>query len=375
MTRSLLTTFAIVTLTILAQGCHAPVARDFSGIDSVVQAEIDAGHFPGAVVLVGQSDRIVYRKAYGHEVIEPDREEMTDETLFDLASMTKPIATATSILTLVDQRRIDVNDYVKDYMPAFAAGGKEAVRIKHLLTHTSGLPPYTNANSLKEEHGSPCPDAVIEKICSLEAMSEPGQTFRYSCLGYITLARIVENITGQNIDQYSRAHIFKPLGMKHTTFNPPQRWRARIAATEIVDDGLIRGTVHDPLARLMDGVSGNAGLFSTAGDLSVYCRMLLNNGIHEGRRILSPEAVEMLTTPQSHGRAYGFDVSSSYAWPKGPNASERAFCHTGYTGTSVVCDPETDTFVLILTNRAHPTDGGTVRAVRVKVAEIVFGPS
>lgn len=371
MTRSLLATLAIVTLTILAQGCHAPAGRDYSPIDAIVQTEIDAGHFPGAVVLVGTSDRLVYCKAFGDEVIEPYREEMTEKTLFDMASLTKPIATGTSILTLIDQGRIDANDYVKDYLPAFATGGKETARIKHLLTHTSGLPAYTNANALKEQHGSPCPEAVIARICRFDAMNEPGQEYRYSCLSYIALAEIVKRITGQDINEYSHEHIFKPLGMKHTRFIPPQRWQSRTAATEIVDGTLLRGTVHDPLARLMDGLSGNAGLFSTARDLSVYCRMVLNDGVYKGRRILSPEAVTLLRTAQSHGRSYGFGIGAPY--PGAP--SEGAFRHTGYTGTSLVCDPERDTYLIILTNRAHPDDSGTAKDVRVKVAEIVFGPS
>ncbi|NLH41274.1 MAG: serine hydrolase, partial [Planctomycetes bacterium] len=156
---------------------------------------------------------------------------------------------------------------------------------------------------------------------------------------------------------------------------PPAEWKRRIAATEIVDGEPLRGTVHDPLARLRAGVSGNAGLFSTAPDLAVYCQMLLNHGMCKGRRVLSPSAVKMLTQPQSHGRAYGFDVSSSYSWVKGPNGSPNAFCHTGYTGTSLVCDPETGVYVILLTNRAHPHDGGASKPVREKLAEIVFPPS
>lgn len=372
MTRRRLTAWTLVTLIGLAAGCHGPTARDYDGIDTVVQAEIEAGHFPGAVVLVGNSDRILYQKAFGEEVATPYHEKMTKRTMFDMASLTKPVATATSVLTLIDQGRIDPNDFVKDYLPDFAVGGKESARIKHLLTHTSGLPAYTNANTLKKQHGSPCPDEVIKKICSFDALNEPGQKYRYSCLSYITLAKIVERITGQDINQYSHEHIFKPLGMKHTTFVPPLRWQSKIAATEIVDGILLRGTVHDPLARLNDGVSGNAGLFSTARDLSVYCRMVLNDGVYKGRRILSPKAVRLLTTAQSHGRSYGFGIGpSSYS---GDQATE-AFRHTGYTGTCLVCDPVTETYLIVLTNRAHPEDGGTAKDVRAKLAKIVFDSS
>jgi CubicO group peptidase (beta-lactamase class C family) len=347
-------------------------APDLSGIDAVVQAEVQAGHFPGAVVLVGTSDRILYHKAFGRAVAEPFEAPMQEDTIFDMASLTKPLATAASIMVLVDRRRLDPNDYVRRYLPAFACGGKEEARIRHLLTHTSGLPAYTDAKELKSRYGSPCPDKVIEKICSLNAQSEPGKEFRYSCLSYITLAEIVRIVSGQGVDEFSRANLFMPLGMNSTRFNPPTAWQEKIAATEIVEEGLLRGTVHDPLARLMGGISGNAGLFSTAADLSIYCRMLLNHGSWKGKRILSPAAVQMMTTAQSHGRACGFDVSSGYAWVKGPHASAQAFCHTGYTGTSLVCDPAVETYLIILTNSVHPHDKGSTKDVRVKLAEIVF---
>ena len=343
-------------------------------IDSIVQAEIEAKHFPGAVVLVGRGKKVLYYKAFGLAIAEPVQEAMEKDTIFDMASLTKPLATATAVMMLIDRGKLDPNDYVREYLPAFACGGKEDARIRHLLTHTSGLPAYTDANSLKELYGSPCPEKVIEKICSLKAQSEPGREFRYSCLGYITLAEIVKIVSGQGIDDFAGSNLFMPLGMADTRFKPPAQWTGRIAATEIVDGSPLRGTVHDPLARLMAGTSGNAGLFSTASDLTIFCRMLLNGGSWKGRQILSPAAVEMLTTAQSHGRAYGFDVSSSYAWVKGPHASPRAFCHTGYTGTSLVCDPETGTYLILLTNRAHPHDGGACKPVREKLAEIVFAP-
>lgn len=358
----------------LFSSCRLEQARDarLARIDGVVTEEIAAGHLPGAVVLVGRGNKVLYYKAFGREVNEPYQETMKKDTVFDMASLTKPIATATSVLILVDRGRIDVNDYVSKYLPAFACNGKEQVRIRHLLTHTSGLPAYTDANDLRTRFGESCPDQVIEKICSLKAQSAPGEQFRYSCLGYITLARVVKTVTGQDIDEFSRANIFKPLGMKYTRFCPPASWQKEIAATEIVDGRLLRGTVHDPLGRLMDGLSGNAGLFSTASDLSVYCRMLLNDGVWKGKRILSPAAVTMLTTAQSHGRAYGFDVGSSYAWVKGPNASPNAFCHTGYTGTSLVCDPDNGTYLILLTNSVHPHDKGRSKPTREKLAEIVF---
>ena len=369
-------TTLLTLLLYLSTGCQ-PLQEEirkpsFSEIDHVIEEEIEKGNFPGAVVLVGKQDDILYWEAFGHKVIEPREEPIDRNTVFDLASMTKPIATAASIMILRDRKAIELDDYVGTYLSAFACNGKEEVRIKHLLSHTSGLPAYMNANKLKEQFGSPCPEKVIEKICGLEAVSKPGEEFRYSCLGYITLAKIAEAVSGKSIGDFSRENIFAPLGMKHTAYNPPDSWKKDVAAAQIVDRQLIRGTVHDPLAKLMGGISGNAGLFSNAYDLSIYCRMLLNEGIWNGIRVLSPEAVTMLTTAQAYGRAYGFDVNSSYSSVKGSYAPEKAFCHTGYTGTSIVCDPASKAFVIILNNRVHPDDEGTSKPVRSKVADIVF---
>ena len=371
-----LTRFALTLLLCLAVGCrpdrHVQRVEYFSEIGPAVEAEIANGNFPGAVVLVGRGDEILYWEAFGREVNEPFQEPAEKDTIFDLASMTKPIVTATSIMILRDLGALKLDDHVGRYLPAFACNGKEDVRIRHLLTHTSGLPAYTNAGALEEEFGNPCPDEVIGKICGIPAASEPGESFRYSCLGYITLAKIIETVSGQDIAEFSRRNIYARLGMKATGYNPPKSLVHQIAATEIVDGKLLRGTVHDPLAQLMAGKSGNAGLFSTAYDLSIYCRMLLNKGVLRRRRILSAESVAMLTTEQSHGRAYGFDVNSSYSWVKGDHAPEAAFCHTGYTGTSLVCDPDSGLYVIILTNRAHPHDDGTTKPIRRKVADIVF---
>ena len=372
-------TTLLTLLLLLAAGCrpeHEKQYRQrFTEIDRVVEEEIAKANFPGAVVLVCQKDDIVYWQAFGNKIIDPCEETADRNTIYDLASMTKPIATATSIMILRDRKQIQLDDYVSKYLPAFACNGKEDVRIEHLLTHTSGLPAYTNADELAKQFSSPCPDKVIEKICSLKALSKPGEEFRYSCLGYITLAKIIEIISGQNIGDFSKENIFTPLGMKHTSFNPPDSWKRNIAATEVIDGVPLRGTVHDPLARLMAGLSGNAGLFSNAYDLSIYCRMLLNSGKLNGKRILSPESVKLLTTARSHGRAYGFDVNSAYAWVKGSYAPQQAYCHTGYTGTSIVCDPTSKTYVIILTNRVHPKDDGTTKPVRTEVADIVFNPN
>ena len=360
----------------IAAGCRPEQERKYrqglTKIDQVIEEEIAQGNFPGAVVLFGQKNDILYWQNFGNKIIDPCEEPAGKETIYDLASMTKPIATATSIMILRDRKAIELDDYVSKYLPDFACNGKEEVRIEHLLTHTSGLPAYTSASEIEEQFGSPCPDKVIEKICKLEALSTPGEEFRYSCLGYIILVKIIETISGQDIGNFCRENIFEPLGMKNTTFNPPETSEQDIAATEVIDGRPLRGIVHDPLARLMAGLSGNAGLFSNAYDLSIYCRMLLNDGKWQDARILSSEAVTLLTAERTYGRACGFDVNSTYAWAKGSYAPQEAFCHTGYTGTSIVCDPASKTFIIILTNRVHPDDDGTTKPVRIKVADIIF---
>ncbi|MCP4455359.1 MAG: beta-lactamase family protein [Planctomycetes bacterium] len=365
----------VLTL-VMAAGCHQGhpefTAQQKGQIQDLVKTEIAKGSFPGAVVLIGQDQTLLFEEAYGNQIIEPNTLPMTVDTVFDLASLTKPLATAASVMVLMDQSRLDPNDTVATYLPDFACEGKDQVQIRHLLTHTSGLPAYTGAKALEDAHGSPCPDELIKTICEYKPLNEPGETFRYSCLGYILLSRIVAEVSGQELDQFSRTHLFEPMGMQHTTFNPPDAWHDRVAASEIVNDQVLCGTVHDPLARLMGGVSGNAGLFSTASDIALLCRMLLNGGKLNGSTILSEQVVTLMTTPQVKNRAFGFDVDSSYAWIKGDHASAATFCHSGYTGTSVVCDPQTRRFVIILTNRAHPHDKGTVKPVRTGIADIVF---
>jgi CubicO group peptidase (beta-lactamase class C family) len=340
-------------------------------LEAAVASEIERGRIPGAVVLVGQGDAILCHRAFGHAALVPERRPMTRGTLFDLASLTKPVATAAAVLILADRGRIRLADRVEDYLPDYACGGKERTQIRHLLNHTSGLPAYTSAAALRERWGAVCPDPVVAGICALDAVTVPGEACRYSCLGYILAARIVEIVSGRSLADFSQAALYRPLGMNRSAFTPSGPMLKDVAGSELP---AIAGQVHDPLARLMGGVSGNAGLFSTAGDLSRFCRMLLRDGLWEGRRVLSPEAVRLLTTEQGFGRACGFDVNSSYAWIKGAYAGASAFCHAGYTGTSIVCDPVRKRYVIILTNRVHPDDSGTCRALRKTIADIVFQP-
>ncbi len=351
-------------------------------IDVLVQKEIEAGHFPGAVICIGQNNKILYLKSFGYMMIKPAKKKMKKDTIFDLASLTKPIATATSIMILIQEGKIKLDDYVVKYIPEFGKNGKNLVQIKHLLTHTSGLPPYLNVKKLEErakvEKNKKTFDILIEAICNTKPRSKPGEKFKYSCLGYITLAKIIEVVTGKTIKDFAEERIFKPLGMNHTCFCPPKKWYKNIAATQIINGKPLIGVVHDPLARFAGGISGNAGLFSNARDLAKYAQMLLNNGYYKPyfwskkRRLLTEKSIYLLTHEQIKGRAYGFDVSSGYSWIKGKYAPKGTFCHSGYTGTSIVCDPTNKIFIIILTNRVHPYDKGTVKNIRKSVANIVF---
>lgn len=340
-------------------------------MDAIVEAEIAKGSFPGAVVAVGRREGVVFIRPYGMAAVTNDPAPMRADTIFDIASLSKPVATAPAVLLLVEQGKLGLDDPVARHLPDFAAHGKPDVRIRHLLTHNSGLPAYTDAAALSAAHGPVCPDAILRAICDLKPLSPPGETFRYSCLGYITLGRIVEVASGMPLDRFAREHLFEPLGMTNTAYAPPPAWQPRLAGTQLRDGKHPAGEVHDPLARLMGGVSGNAGVFSTAADLARYCGMLLNDGKAGGRQVLSPASVALLTTPQANGRAYGFDVSSSHAWIKGDAMDSAAFCHSGYTGTSIVCDPRRNAFLIILTNRVHPADRGSVRTVRTALANLL----
>jgi CubicO group peptidase (beta-lactamase class C family) len=351
-------------------------------LDHVLDSALARGEFPGAVVLVGRKDKVVYRKAFGLSELVPERKEMTADLIFDLASLTKPVATATSIMILVDRGELSLREKVKDYVPEFApwtdAEGRpgEDARLWHLLTHTSGLPPYADPDLAAEELGRPATTAALAAyIARLPKTDPPGAAFHYSCLGYITLARIVQKVTGQTLARFAADNIFRPLGMKHTFFQLPAKLRPRCVPTLVVEGKPLQGTVHDPLAALQGGVSGNAGLFSTADDLAIFARMILGRGTFRKKRILGPLTVDRMTEiypgAPAAGRGLGWDLASPYASNGGDLFGRASFGHTGYTGTSIWIDPRTQTYVIFLTNRIHPDDHGDIAAIRSRVANLV----
>jgi CubicO group peptidase (beta-lactamase class C family) len=351
-------------------------------LDGIIGAAVARKDFPGAVLLVSRRGKTVYRKAFGDSQLVPERLPMKADMIFDLASITKPVATATAVMLLVEQGEIRLWDTVKTYVPEFTPwyGEKglagEPVRLFHLLTHTSGLPPYTDAKAAGEKLGDPCSTAdLVRLIAELPKESPAGTTFTYSCLNYITLAHIVQKITGQTLADFTAEKVFKPLGMTRTFYQPAESCWADCVPTEVIEGRPLRGVVHDPLARLQGGISGNAGLFSTADDLAVFATMLLNGGEANGVRVLSPLTVRRMTEiyPQvgPSGRGLGWDIDTDYSTVRGDLFGPASYGHSGYTGTSIWIDPETGIAVVLLTNRVHPDDKGEIIALRSKVANVV----
>lgn len=355
-------------------------AAPFDGIDAAVNAAIARTDCPGAVVVVVHQDRVVFRKAYGRQAVQPQPETTMLTTAFDLASLTKPIATGTSVMKLIEAGRLRLDDPVAKHWPAFGANGKSDVTVAHLLLHTSGL---TADNALADYAGGRA--TALERIAALKLEAPPGTRFRYSDVGFIVLGELVEKVGGLPVDQYAKRHVFDPLKMDHTGYRPARDDLTHIAPTGLRDKRWIRGEVHDPRAYKMGGVAGHAGLFGTADDLARYARMLLRGGELDGARVLSPDTVKLFTTPRDvppakakdgtevkQQRSYGWDVDTSYSSPRGDVFRKGdGFGHTGFTGTSLWVEPKSGAAVVILTNRVHPDETGNVTRLRREVADIV----
>jgi|HubBroStandDraft_4_1064222.scaffolds.fasta_scaffold02123_2 uncharacterized protein YbbC (DUF1343 family)/CubicO group peptidase (beta-lactamase class C family) len=336
-----------------------------AAVDAIIQQAIADGNIPGAVLIVGHNGKVVYRKAYGSRALEPKREPMTLDTVFDLASLTKVIATTTAVMQLVEQGKVRLNDPVAKYLPDFAQNGKDDVTVRQLLTHYSGLAPDIDLKTPWEGK-----DTAYRMSFAETLQNPPGSAFVYSDTNFIVLGALVEKVSGETLDQYATRHIFAPLKMLHTRFIPPPAWKPKIAPTEYDEnEHMLRGVVHDPRARRMGGVAGHAGLFSTADDLSKFAQALLNGG----GGILSPLAVEKMTTPETPPaapllRGFGWDIDSPFSSNRGDLLPVGSFGHTGWTGTSMWIDPTTQTYIILLTNAVHPRGKGTAIALRSKVA-------
>ena len=337
-------------------------------VDTVIQEAIRAGNVPGAVLIVGHNGTVVYRKAYGSRALEPRREVMTLDTVFDLASLTKVVATTSAVMQLFERGQIKMNDAVAKYLPEFAQNGKQDITIRQLLTHYSGLAPDLDLKTLWEGK-----DTAYRMAFAETPQQAPGAAFVYSDINFIVLGALVEKVSGLALQDYVAQRVFRPLKMKHTQYLPPASWRAKIAPTEFDDNRrMLRGVVHDPTARRMGGVAGHAGLFSTADDLAVFAQHLLNGGTG----FLSPLAVEKMTTPQQPPtavavRGFGWDIDSPFSSNRGELLPVGSYGHTGFTGTSLWIDPTTKTYIVLLTNAVHPRGQGSAVALRTKVATAV----
>ena len=350
-------------------------AQTFAGaqaVDRAIHEAIGQGRLPGAVLIVGHDGRVVYRKAYGDRAVFPQTEAMTADTIFDLASLTKVVATTPSLMKLFEEGRFRLNDRITDYIPEFQ-GGKSSITIRNLFTHFSGLKPDVPLSQPWSGY-----ETGIKLACTDPPDGPPGAHFVYSDINFILLGELVHRLSGQTLSDYARDHIYRPLGMQTTMFQPPAQLAPRIAPTERTpkDGPPLLGVVHDPTARNMGGVAGHAGLFSTADDLARYCQMMLNGGQLDGVRLFSPLTIEKFTEPQSPPdqpilRGLGWDIDSPYSGNRGELFPIGSYGHTGFTGTSLWIDPSTKTYVILLANSVHPGARPPVTPLRSKVATIV----
>ena len=336
-------------------------------LDGIVLEAIHDQQIPGAVLLVWHDGQVVYRKAFGNRSLEPRRELMTVDTAFDLASLTKVIATTTAVMQLVQKGEIRVNEPVAKYIPEFAENGKEEITVRELLTHHSGLPEDLDLSQAWQGR-----EAALHMAYAQKPIYAPGSRFLYSDVNFIVLGALVERVSGMLLQEYCQKNIFVPLKMTHTRFLPPASWLPKIAPTQYDEhDKMLRGVVHDPTARRMGGVAGHAGLFSTSDDLAKFADALL-----DGSTVLSPLMVEKMTSPQqpptsSVLRGFGWDIDSPFSSPRGDLLPVGSFGHTGFTGTSLWIDPTTRTFIILLTNAVHPRGKGSAIALRSKIATAV----
>lgn len=357
-----------------ASNAHRPaVGGKLAAIASDVQKAIDESKTPGAVVLIGNRGRVVYRRAFGRRALVPRKLPMRVDTIFDLASLTKVIATTTAVMQLFEQGKIRLEEPVADYWPEFGANGKNEITIRELMTHYSGLRPDLDLKPAWSGY-----DTAMRMIAAETPIVPPGTRFIYSDINYETLGEVVRRVSGEPLDAYCREHIFKPLGMTGTMFMPPARLKWRIAPTQYQNGTtgkMLGGEVHDPTAHAMGGVAGHAGLFSTAGDLAIFTQMILNGGIYRGHRVLSALSVNKMTTPETPlrkmvVRGLGWDIDSPYASNRGELFPVGSFGHTGFTGTDIWIDPFSKTYVILLTNAVHPIGEGNVIALRAQVADV-----
>ncbi len=371
----LLLVVPFLVVCVSAQQTSAPAAKPatedprLAVIDPIIKQAMADGQIPGAVVLVGHNGRVVYRKAFGYRSLEPRTEPMTLDTIFDMASLTKPLATATSVMRMVEYGQVRLADPVAKYIPEFSRNGKDQITVRQLLVHYSGLRP-----DLDLQHGWEGADTAFRMAMDETPVNPPGARFTYSDINYIVLGFLVEKLSSMPLDKYAQVHIFDPLKMTHTRFLPPRAWVTKIAPTEVDEhNSMLRGVVHDPTARRMGGVAGHAGVFSTADDVAKFAQAFLDR-----RTILSPLTFDKMTTPEqppnaTSVRGFGWDLDSPFSTVRGEFLPVGSYGHSGFTGTSLWIDPTTNTYIIILSNSVHPRlrEDRTAVPLRTKVASAV----
>lgn len=346
-------------------------AESLAGIDHAVADALAARQMPGCVVLVARRGKTVFLRAYGNRAVEPAKAPMAVDTVFDLASLTKPVATATSILLLIEDGKLALDQPVARYLPEFAANGKDSITVSHLLTHEGGL---IADNPLKDFADGR--EKAVTRLFALTPQAPPGETFVYSDVGFMVLGELIGRITGEDVAHFSSARIFQPLGLEETGFLPQPSLRERAAPTEQREGRWMRGEVHDPRAYALGGVAGHAGLFSTAEELAVYAQMIQDGGTWNDRRVMKPETIAIMTEPHQtvrSVRALGWDMRSGYSSNRGENFSDRAFGHGGFTGTALWIDPKLELTVIFLSNRVHPDGHGSVNRLAGRIGTIAAG--
>jgi uncharacterized protein YbbC (DUF1343 family)/CubicO group peptidase (beta-lactamase class C family) len=366
----------LTSLCLLLAAGPAPLAAQpltAASLDRVARDAVAAGDVPGVVVIVGQGERVLYRKAWGERALVPVQEPLTVDTIYDVASLTKVIATTPAVLLLWEQGRVQLDAPLGRYLKEFNVPAFRDVTVRALLTHSAGLPATPAREAVVR--GFPAAARILERG---GLAATPRTSFLYSDTGFILLGELVRRVSGEPLDRFVQRHFYVPLGMRWTTFHPPGSWRGRIAPTEIVDGGgtPLRGVVHDPNARLLGGVAGHAGLFSTADDLARFCRMLLQGGALERRRYLSEYTVRAMFSPDVVGettRGLGWDMASPYSTTLGSFFPMGSVGHTGFTGPAIWMDPGSGGYMIILTNRVHPSGQGNVVGLRRRLSGVV-GP-
>jgi uncharacterized protein YbbC (DUF1343 family)/CubicO group peptidase (beta-lactamase class C family) len=357
---------ALVVLVMLTRPAE-PAPLSFPDVEAIARQAIAAGELPGAVILVGQGREVVSLQAFGQRALVPEAAPMAPTTIFDIASLTKPLGTTLAIMSLVERNAISLDAPLGQYLPEFRAAAFKDVTVRRMLTHSAGFPAIVPDGTLAG--GFP---RAAQALAQVKLDSAPSTAFQYSDVGFMLLGEVVRRASGEPLDRYLERVFFKPMGLRDTSFRPSAKVRDRIAPTERFNGQMLQGVVHDPRARILGGVAGHAGLFSTAPDLGRLCQMLVGGGMLSGRRYLRAETIRAMWTRSAEGngtRALGWDMVSGYASSMAPFFPEGSVGHTGFTGTSVWIDPTSRAYLIVLTNRVHPSGGGAayIREFRTRV--------